>query len=231
MKRFRIQLILAFIVLICGVSLMGLVYIVFNKPEVYINPGIVVSHPSPVSEPVLPIASHVTTTSQSLFHHTPYSYTYHTKENTSAVHAVKGLYLHSSAKVRSVGGGGIGTPGVANSSGSGSQRGIIYTQTSVATMPMTSFVAVASTRQIAQPEAQEAPQMASMAAPRRAPGPPDPSGPLPEDHQLVEHPIGDAIIPLLFLSIGYIVYRRKRLAHTASLFLRSVMFRSGRLPR
>ena len=41
MKRFRIQLVWAVIVLICGVSLMGLVYILFNKPEVYISPGII----------------------------------------------------------------------------------------------------------------------------------------------------------------------------------------------
>ena len=31
MKRFRIQLVIAGIVFICGVSLMGLVYILFNK--------------------------------------------------------------------------------------------------------------------------------------------------------------------------------------------------------
>ena len=42
MKRFRIQLVWAAIVLICGVSLMAAVYLLFNKPEVYINPGIVV---------------------------------------------------------------------------------------------------------------------------------------------------------------------------------------------
>ena len=39
MKRFRIQLVIALVVLICGVSLMGLIYILFNKPEVYINPN------------------------------------------------------------------------------------------------------------------------------------------------------------------------------------------------
>ena len=57
MKRFRIQLVWALIVLICGVSLMGLIYIVFNKPEVYINPGIVVTQPSPVAEPAAPLGS------------------------------------------------------------------------------------------------------------------------------------------------------------------------------
>ena len=51
MKRFRIQLVIALVVLICGISLMGVVYLVFNKPEVYINPGVIVTQPSPVSSP------------------------------------------------------------------------------------------------------------------------------------------------------------------------------------
>lgn len=214
MKRFRIQLVWALIVLICGVSLMGMVYLVFNKPEVYINPGIVVTQPSPVAEPAAPLAPRGGSAPQSMFHHTSYSYTYHSPETNSFTGAGKGLYLHSSAEVRSVGGGGNGVWATAGSSGSGSSRGIIYTQSTGATMPMTSFVAVASTRQVSQPEAQEAPQMARMASPKRAPGPPNPnpSGPLPEEHQLVEHPIGDAVLPLLLLAIGYMVYRRKRLA-------------------
>lgn len=214
MKRFRIQLVWALIVLICGVSLMGMVYLVFNKPEVYINPGIVVTQPSPVAEPAAPLAPRGGSAPQSMFHHTSYSYTYHSPETNSFTGTGKGLYLHSSAEVRSVGGGGNGVWAAAGSSGSGSSRGIIYTQSTGATMPMTSFVAVASTRQVSQPEAQEAPQMARMASPKRAPGPPNPnpSGPLPEEHQLVEHPIGDAVLPLLLLAIGYMIYRRKRLA-------------------
>lgn len=212
MKRFRIQLVWALIVLICGVSLMGMVYLVFNKPEVYINPGIVVTQPSPVAEPAAPLAPRGGSAPQSMFHHTSYSYTYHSPETNSFTGTGKGLYLHSSAEVRSVGGGGNGAWATAGSSGSGSSRGIIYTQSTGATMPMTSFVAVASTRQVSQPEAQEAPQMARMASPKRAPGPPTPTGPLPGEQQLVEHPIGDAVLPLLLLAIGYMVYRRKRLA-------------------
>ena len=202
MKRFRIQLVWALIVLICGVSLMGLIYIVFNKTEVYINPGIVVTQPAPRGG----------SAPQSLFHHTSYSYTYHSPETNSFTGTGKGLYLHSGAEVRSVGGGGNGAWATAGSSGSGSSRGIVYTQSTGATMPMTSFVAVASTRQVSQQEAQEAPQMARMASPKRAPGPPNPPGPLPGEQQLVEHPIGDAVLPLLLLAIGYMVYRRKRLA-------------------
>ena len=212
MKRFRIQLVWALIVLICGVSLMGMVYLVFNKPEVYINPGIVVTKPSPVAEPAAPMTPRGESAPRSLFHHTSYNYTYHSPETNSFTGTGKGLYLHSSAEVRSVGGGGNGAWATAGSSGSASSRGIIYTQSTGATMPMTSFVAVASSRQVSQPEAQEAPQMAHMASPKRAPGPPNPPGPLPEEHQLVEHPIGDAVLPLLLLAIGYMVYRRKRLA-------------------
>ena len=212
MKRFRIQLVWALIVLICGVSLMGMVYLVFNKPEVYINPGIVVTKPSPVAEPAAPMTPRGESAPRSLFHHTSYNYTYHSPETNSFTGTGKGLYLHSSAEVRSVGGGGNGAWATAGSSGSASSRGIIYTQSAGATMPMTSFVAVASSRQVSQPEAQEAPQMAHMASPKRAPGPPNPPGPLPEEHQLVEHPIGDAVLPLLLLAIGYMVYRRKRLA-------------------
>lgn len=177
MKRFRIQLVWALIVLICGVSLMGMVYLVFNKPEVYINPGIVVTQPSPVAEPAAPLAPRGGSAPQSMFHHTSYSYTYHSPETNSFTGTGKGLYLHSSAEVHSVGGGGNGAWAAAGSSGSGSSRGIIYTQSTGATMPMTSFVAVASTRQVSQPEAQEAPQMARMASPKRAPGPPNPTGP------------------------------------------------------
>ena len=212
MKRFRIQLVWALIVLICGVSLMGLIYIVFNKPEVYINPGIVVTQPSPVAEPAAPLAPRGGSAPQLMFHHTSYSYTYHSPETNSFTGTGKGLYLHSGAEVHSVGGGGNGAWAAAGTSGSSSSRGIVYTQSTGATMPMTSFVAVASTRQVSQPEAQEAPQMARMASPKRAPGPPNPLGPLPGEQQLVEHPIGDAVLPLLLLAIGYMVYRRKRLA-------------------
>ena len=173
MKRFRIQLVWAAIVLICGVSLMAAVYLLFNKPEVYINPGIVVSSPAPTASPVSPVTSRHMAGSYSLFRHTSYGYSssYHASSSASSMPAGRGLYLHSSAEVHSVGGGGSGTIGLATSSGSGSSRGISYTQGGGVTMPMTSFLAVASTRQIAQPEAQEAPQMARMASPRRAPGP------------------------------------------------------------
>ena len=100
MKRFRIQLVWALIVLICGVSLMGMVYLVFNKPEVYINPGIVVTQPSPVAEPAAPLAPRGGSAPQSMFHHTSYSYTYHSPETNSFTGTGKGLYLHAFGRRR-----------------------------------------------------------------------------------------------------------------------------------
>ena len=44
-KWFRKRMVLALVVFICGIALMGLVYIVNNKPYVYINPGIVTTAP------------------------------------------------------------------------------------------------------------------------------------------------------------------------------------------
>lgn len=216
MKKFRIQLVWAAIVLICGVSLMGMVYLIFNKPEVYINPGVVVTQPSPVAEPVTPVTTRSRVVSQVPFSHTQYSYLNQMQEHSSKMNTGHGMYLHSHAEVHSVGGGmanrGVGASSTSNS---GSSRGINYTQGGPAVvMPMTSFVAVASTRQVAQPAAQEAPQMAQMASPRRAPNPPNITD-LEEGqagHQLVETPIGGALLPLLLLAIGYIVYRKKRLA-------------------
>ena len=111
MKRFRIQLVWAAIVLICGVSLMAAVYLLFNKPEVYINPGIVVTSPAPTASPVSPVTSHYTAVSYSPFRHASYGYTYsyHASSSASSMQAGRGLYLHSSAEVHSVGGGGSGT--------------------------------------------------------------------------------------------------------------------------
>ena len=104
MKRFRIQLVIALVVLICGVSLMGVVYLVFNKPEVYINPGVIVTQPSPVSSPVQPIRS-----SSGILRDYPYSYTMSPMPYATAPKAAmqpsRGLYATSSAQVHEAGGG------------------------------------------------------------------------------------------------------------------------------
>lgn len=215
MKRFRIQLVWAAIVLICGVSLMAAVYLLFNKPEVYINPGVVVSSPAPVANPVSSGAPYGISGTRAPFYHPSYSSSFRQADIRLSMSTGGGLYLHSSAEIHSIGGGGgSGSSGVGGSTGSASSRRSVQPQGGGMTMPMTSFLAVASTRQIAQPEAQEAPQMARMASPRRAPGPPTVTDleEGQENHQLVETPVGSTAIPLLLFAIGYIVYRRKRLA-------------------
>ena len=203
MKRFRIQLLIALIVLICGMSLMGIVYLVFHKPEVYINPGVVVTNPSPVATPIQPMQ----TSPASLRMNYPYSYTSspvpYTMVPQVTMQSSHGLFITSNAQTQSIGGGGGANAGygAANSSGSPTQRGIIYTTTSVST----SFVAIAANRQMAEPAAQFAPMMAKVAdEPRRAPGPPTP-GEL-EEHQL---PLG-APWALAVLAGLYAVVRKRK---------------------
>ena len=80
-------------------------------------------------------------------------------------------------------------------------------------MPMTSFLTMADRRQVAKPEAKEAPQMARLAvAPMHAPGPPTIGGedPLPGDQQLVEHeqPLGDGLWILLLMAVGYVIAKQ-----------------------
>lgn len=213
MKRFRIQLVIAGIVFICGVSLMGLVYILFNKPEVYINPGIVVSAPSPVAMPVQP------TWLRSPMFARPGSHSYSTQpmknQHTSPAMPsyTGGLYMTSGAQVHSIGGGGGNGYGIATTSGGSSGRGIRSTASSVA-MPAVSFIALASQREMAPPQATEAPQMARLASrPFHAPGPPTgPVTPGYEGHQLVEPPVGDAIWPMLLFALAYacVLLRRCR---------------------
>lgn len=201
MKRFRIQLVIALVVLICGVSLMGVVYLVFNKPEVYINPGVIVTQPSPVSSPVQPLRS-----SSGILRDYPFSYTISpippTPAPKAAMQPSRGLYTTSSAQVHDVG-GGAGYR-MATTSGAQPQRGINYTTTTV-----TTFATFASnSRQVAAPEAQNAPEMASLAsAPHRAPGPPDITP--PDDHQLVEHPIGSPLVLVLMAGLYAVVRKRK----------------------
>ena len=77
-------------------------------------------------------------------------------------------------------------------------------------MPATSFVTLSSRRVLADAGAQEAPQMAEMAAApiRHAPGPPNIDGPLPEDQQLVEHtPLPDGTIALALMVVMYAIGR------------------------
>lgn len=203
MKKFRIQLVIAAVVFVCGVSLCGLIYIIGNKPAVYVNPG-VVSTPSPTASPVHPVSP-----SYGKPYGLHHGSTLPSVSSTAHPHAWSGasyrLFETSSATVKSIGGGG--GYGIATTSHGSSSRGIITSSGNVA-MPVTTFVSVASSRQMAQPEAQEAPEVAQVLA-RKAPGPPNPTDPLDEQHQLVEQPIGNALIPLLLLAIGYAAYKQK----------------------
>lgn len=214
-KQTRKRLVIAGVFFICSVSVMALIYLYFNKPEVYIMPGVVVSTPAPVASPVTsyPPKSYL----RSLGLRTPvqtvtsYKHITHVSQSPSSYR----IWTSSSAKTHEVGGGGSygasygasvsGSSGY-GSSGSRSDRGINYSGAS-GTMPSTSFLTLASSRSMAAPEAGNAPQMARLAAdPRRAPGPPDiGDDPLPGDHQLVEHPIGAPWIMMLF-ALLYAVY-------------------------
>lgn len=203
MKRFRIQLVIALVVLICGVSLMGLIYILFNKPEVYVNPGVIVTQPSPVSSPVQPIRS-----SSSILRDYPYSYTMSSMQCATAPQATmqpsRGIYATSGAQVHNVG-GGTGY-GIATTSNTQAQRGISYTTTTVTTFATFAM----NSRQVAAPEAQHAPEMAALvSAPHRAPGPPD-IGELDPDHQLVEHPIGSPLVLVMMAGLYAAVVRKRK---------------------
>lgn len=212
MKRFRIQLLIAGIVLICGVSLMGLIYILFNKPFVAYVPNVSVSAPSPVAVPHIPYRSsfpskggNIATRSQSDIHVT----------NSMAMPSVSPYLVVqlSDARMTNIGNGFGG--GVGMGSSSGSRRSSHSSATASVGVPMTTFVAIAATRQVAEPEAANAPAMAKTAsAPLTAPGPPNPSGPLDPNDQLIEHlvPVGDAMMPMLLLVAVYCatrVYRRR----------------------
>ena len=209
MKRFRIQLVIAGIVLVCGVSLMGLVYIVFNKPETYITPGIVTSN-SPALESPLSNSASVTQQSYPPRATVHYPTKIYKGIKPVAPSAVRGLYLTSGAQVQTVGSGFALNTSSETSQGASASRGVIYS-TASAGLPTSNFLALASQRQVAEPESQEAPQMAHLASaePRRAPGPPNP-GDLDPEHQLVEHPIGDGIWCLLLLAIGYAAVKIRR---------------------
>lgn len=200
MKRFRIQLVIALVVLICGISLMGVIYLVFNKPEVYINPGVIVTQPSPVSAPIQPIRS----SSGMMRSDYPYSYSMYPLPYTAAPQATMqpshGLLLTSSAQVQNVGGGM--SYGMATTSNTQNQRGISYTMTTV-----TSFATFAANRQVAAPEAMNAPEMAKLVTePRRAPGPPD-IGELDPEHQL---PVGSPLVLVVMAGLYAAAVRKRK---------------------
>ena len=218
-RQLRIRLVLAGVVLVCGVSLMALVYLMLNKPVEEIKPGIVVTHPSsPVASP-LHMQSVPMSPSRYVFRHTwASSGKSGATVSGSASQGVSyaPLYTTSSAHVHSVGGGGNGG-GVMTTTSHAAQgasgRGITYAS-GAASMPFTSFASIASARMMASPEAEQAPQMARLASSRHnAPGPPDlGGGELPGDHQLVEHPIGSPVVLLVaaLIYVAALAFRKRK---------------------
>lgn len=216
-QQTRKRLVIAGVFLICSVSFMAMIYLFFNKPEVYVMPGVVVSKPAPVASPV---ASFPPRLNSRLPHAvTPGNKVSSYKQVTPVVPKTSSyrIWTSSSAKVHDAGGGGSYgssyTASGANTSGGSygapsqrADRGINYSG-AVNAMPSTSFLALASSRPMAAPEAESAPQMARLAAdPRRAPGPPNTGDdPLPGDHQLVEHPVGAPWV-MMFFALLYALY-------------------------
>ena len=210
MKQFRIQLLIAFVVFLCGSALIGAIYILSTKDVSIAKPGQVVSvsRPSPVAKPSLP--NRLALRSK-LIHHVHSPYTTHTPANTpitpmQSVHG-QGLYTTSSAQVTTVGGGGHASVPFTITHSSSRQA-----PNQQVVMPTTNFLALASTRSVAAPGATDAPQMASLAsAPRRAPGPPVITGPLDQEEQLIEKlPIGKSWIMLLLVAAYACLLARKK---------------------
>lgn len=210
MKQFRIQLLIAFVVFLCGSALIGAIYILSTKDVSMAKPGQVVSvsRPSPVAKPSLP--NRLALRSK-LIRNVHSSYTTHTPANTpitpmQSVHG-QGLYTTSSLQVTTVGGGGHASVPFTITHSSSRQA-----PNQQVVMPTTNFLALASTRSVAAPGATDAPQMASLAsAPRRAPGPPVITGPLDQEEQLIEKlPIGKSWIMLLLVAAYACLLARKK---------------------
>ena len=191
MRRLMVKLVIACSLLVCCAALTGLLYIIFHKADVVVTSGQIVSAPSPLAVPAVPAQ--------------PIRYTYSiasSRQRTSSFPSTinrSDFRILSTAHVsaHSIGGGQCQGQSFSSSS---TKRGITYAHN---VMPLTTFTSMASVRQMALPEAHEAPLMAKMAAsPHRAPGPPDLGGddPPPGDEQLIEHPqpIGNAWILVLF---------------------------------
>lgn len=215
-KEFRKTLVIASAVFICGVSLIGMIYIAYLQPEEYINPGIVTSS-SPVAQPIQSIRPSALFRTNGAYQMTSQSSSsFHTQMPSTSMPIMKGVWATSSEKIHSVGGGMGGSYGAATNTQSSSSRGINYSGAGNVTMPLTTFVAVASMREVAPPAAQRAPSMAKLAVePHRAPPPPpNPGGDeLPGEHQLTEQPVGTpwvlAFFALIYTISVYLSRRRR----------------------
>ena len=216
MKRFYPPILIALIVLASGISLVRVIYLVIQSQRMPVITEIPVSQPSLVAMPHLPFRGHAPLQTVAV---APIPTNRGKTESIVAMPSsgAFGLVRLSNARVTNIGSGTGVQAGysVSTTSNSSSRRGISYSSATGVTMPMTTFVAMATARQVAQPAAAEAPAMARMASgPRNAPSPPVIESPLPEDNQLVEHPepLGDILLPLMIMGLGYcaVVMSRKR---------------------
>lgn len=204
----RVKWVIALAVVTSAIWLVGVLYVISYKPEVYVNPGTVATCVpaiySPSSNPI-----RVYTPLRSRGYHS-YSFTSlrSTHMPSMSMSSTGGLFLTSKAQMHSIGGGGAGGGVYATSHGGSSSRGIQH-NSGGASMPQANFIALASTRQMAEPQAADAPQMAKLASgPNKISGPPNPGGPLDPNDQLIEHlPIGDALIPMLLFALAFGAYR------------------------
>lgn len=200
---------------ICVVVLLntawGLYYLAFGpKPKPVFTPAntssVHVSAPSVVVTPSVPSAA---TRSHAMPTYTPARSSYQARPSYSSNSSGWRVVQTSDQRMQSYGGGSGGAGNVSNGGSNAGKRGISYGSGSVA-VPVTSFVALGSNRMIADAGAQEAPQMAKMAAApiRHAPGPPSITDPLPEDQQLIEHtPLPDGTIALALMVVIYAIGR------------------------
>ncbi len=210
-KKLRMKLVMAFAVAVCCLAIVGLWYILFYEEYVPVQAGYVVTAPSPVASPQI---SHRWESKIDLPDTHSRSDSYLITPTLFPTHGPSmAMWKTSSAGVTVISGGGnAGIYAGSSSASSSSHRGIRYGSVS-GTMPMTTFLAMASVREVSAPGAAQAPQMASI-APRRAPGPPNTGGSADPDHQLVVQPVGDAAWPLACMAIAYalarILKRRRR---------------------
>jgi|GEM_PF-4679441 len=210
MKRYRIHLISGLIIALGAVAIISMV-------QMFLSPSdsvVIVERTSSPAKSAFPM---IQSTYRSPFAPTVYS---HPSENSTLATPtspapVAGLWKTSSAKVTVINSAGIGNTSYTQSSSSSSQRGIGSSFVS-SVAPVTSFVAMANTREIASPGATEAPQMAEIqSAPRRGPGPPDIID-LPTDEQL---PVGSplCLVALVFCYTIYLFLQKNRVKHEKNL--------------
>lgn len=197
----------AWVISVCALLLINSaigIYFIVSVPK---GGNSVVAPPAPVHVGSPTVVATPNIEHRELTRHITPTYTPQTKPQNWAAPSNNGsvwrVVQTSDRRMQSYGGGaerGQQTNGTTQKSGQNVNNNIA---------PVTSFVALQARKQLADAGAMEAPQMAQMAAlpTRKAPGPPNPPGPLPDDHQLVEHPLPDGMLTLLIMAIVFAIGR------------------------